>query len=91
MNVLTFLRNQTTETCNYFNYLTNFRYRAGSHDEALIKAQRALKIEDKELGARDERMAVIYDLLAAIWAQVKVVHNLTKTYCILRYSKCRKR
>ena len=49
---------------------TYFRYDAYSHDEALIKAQRALEIEEKELGARDEQMAELYRLLAAIWAQV---------------------
>ena len=79
MNVLTFLRNQTTETCNYFNYLTNFRYSAGSYDEALVKAQQALEIEEKEFGARDEQMVELYRLLATIWVQVKVTHNLTKT------------
>ena len=88
---LTFLGNQATENLTIFNYLTNFRYGAGSYDEALIKAERALEIEEKELGARDKRMAGIYDLLAAIWGQVKDAHNLTKTYCILRYSKSRKR
>ena len=55
-----------------FNYLTNFRYFAGSDDEALVKAERALEIEEKELGARDEQMAGLYRLRAHIWAQVKV-------------------
>ena len=49
---------------------TYFRHQAGSHDEALIKAQQALEIEEKELGARDQQMAGLYRLLAAIWAQV---------------------
>ena len=91
MSVLIFLGNQATETLTIFNYLTNFRYDAGSYDEALIQAQQALEIEEKELGARDERMGELYRLLATIWVQVKVVNNLTTTLCILRYSKCRKR
>ena len=47
-----------------------FRYSAGSNDEALIKAEQALEIEEKELGARNERMAELYKLLAHIWVQV---------------------
>ena len=59
----------------------DFRYKAGSYDEALIKAEQALEIEEKELGARDERMAGLYHLLARIWGQVgthfwKVAHFL---------------
>ena len=53
----------------------NFRYNADSYDEALIKAEQAIEIEEKELGARDEQMAELYRLLAAIWGQVKVVKN----------------
>ena len=36
---------------------TYFRNDAGSYDEALIKTQQALEIEEKELGARDQQMA----------------------------------
>ena len=49
---------------------TYFRYDAGSYDKALVKAERALEIEEKELGARDEQMAELYRLLADIWTQV---------------------
>ena len=45
------------------------RYGAGSYDEALVKAEQALEIE-KELGARDEKMATLYKILVAIWIQV---------------------
>ena len=53
----------------------NFRYNADSYEEALVKAERALEIEKKELGARDEWMAELYRLLAAIWGQVNVMKN----------------
>ena len=47
---------------------TYFRYHAASYDEALIKVQYALEIESKELGARDERMAELYQLLAHVYS-----------------------
>ena len=49
---------------------TYFRLQTGSYHEALIKAERALEIEEKELGARDKRMVELYRLLAHIWVQV---------------------
>ena len=57
-----------------------FRYRSASYDEALIEAQQALEIEEKELGARDERMAELYKLLAVIWIQVKESEYETTTW-----------
>ena len=67
----------------------NFRYNADSYEEALVKAERALEIEKKELGAKDEWMAELYRLLAAIWGQVNVMKNWTTRWYIIKCIKCK--
>ena len=61
----------------------------GSYDEALIKAQQALEIEEKELGGRAEQMADLYRLLADICVEVQWItrYNYSMIYLVIN-CKC---
>lgn len=48
------------------------RIQAGKHYEALELLKTAMKIEEKELGARPHRMVELYALMAEIYDEVKM-------------------
>lgn len=49
-----------------------FRIQAGKYHEALELLKTALKIEEKELGARPHRMVELYALMAEIYDEVNL-------------------
>ena len=51
-------------------WMPHFRIQAGTYDPALDLGQQAVEVEEQELGAREERMADLYSLLAYVWDQV---------------------
>lgn len=56
---------------SYFNIHVIFcRIQAGKYQEALELLKTALKIEEKELGARPHRMVELYALMAEIYDEV---------------------
>ena len=52
------------------------RIQAGKHYEALELLKTAMKIEEKELGARPHRMVELYALMAEIYDEVRRSINL---------------
>lgn len=60
-------------------YFFSFRIQAGKNHEALELLKTAMKIEEKELGARNHRMVELYALMAEIYDEVrgtKILLNL---------------
>ena len=53
--------------CKFFPM---YRIQAGKYHEALELLKTALKIEEKELGARSHRMVELYALMAEIYDEV---------------------
>lgn len=62
------------------------RIQAGRYHEALELLKTALKIEEKELGARPHRMVELYALMAEIYDEVRLLysqlsrHNITEIF-----------
>lgn len=50
------------------------RIQAGRYHEALELLKTALKIEEKELGARPHRMVELYALMAEIYDEVRLLY-----------------
>ena len=51
-------------------WTNTYRIQAGKYQEALELLKTALKIEEKELGARPHRMVELYALMAEIYDEV---------------------
>lgn len=53
-----------------------FSTQMGQHDPAKELGKQALEIEEKELGARPERMGDLYSMMAAILSEVTIFASI---------------
>ena len=56
-------------------WTNTYRIQAGKYQEALELLKTALKIEEKELGARPHRMVELYALMAEIYDEVLFINS----------------